>query len=161
MSKTLIVYYSLEGNSEYAAAALAEFIEGETDTEHIVPVTEPPKEGFGKFLRGGKSVVFGETPALEELTFKPEEYDNIVFVFPIWAGSYPPAVATYIKDHPVTGKKLYAVACSGGGKGQKAVEKLAAKLPGCTLVSSLNLIEPLKNKDKTAEHVKAFAAQIK
>ena len=51
--KTLIVYYSLEGNTEYAANRIAEKLGA--DTLRLYPVKEYKSTGAGKFLDGGHS----------------------------------------------------------------------------------------------------------
>ena len=75
--KTLIVYYTLEGNTHYAAKKRASKIGA--DVLRIKPVKKYPKKGFRKFFWGGKSAVMAETPELEPYTFDASSYDRIVF----------------------------------------------------------------------------------
>ena len=95
--KTLIVYYSLEGNTEYAANKIAEVCE--FDTLRLVPVKEYPASGFKKFFWGGKSAVMAETPELEPYMFDADSYDRIVFGFPVWAGNVTPPIRTFVKEN--------------------------------------------------------------
>ena len=60
--KTLIVYYTLEGNTHYTAKKIASAIGA--DVLRIKPVKTYPKKGFRKFFWGGKSAVMAETPEL-------------------------------------------------------------------------------------------------
>ena len=60
--KTMIVYYSLEGNTEFAAEKIAAKLGA--DLLRIQPVKAYPSGGFRKFLWGGKSAVMAETPKL-------------------------------------------------------------------------------------------------
>ena len=83
--KTLIVYYSLEGNTGYAAKKIASGIGA--DTLEIRPVKGYPTGGFRKFLWGGKSAVMAETPKLEPYDVDLSGYDRIIFGFPVWAGN--------------------------------------------------------------------------
>ena len=53
--KTLIVYYSMSGNTAYAAERIAERIGA--DTLRLVPTKEYRNKGLKKFLQGGKSVL--------------------------------------------------------------------------------------------------------
>lgn len=158
MAKTLMIYYSLEGNTEFAAETAAE--SGDIDLERLIPVKEPPKAGFGKFFWGGKSVVFNETPQLEPLKYNADDYETIIIGFPVWAGSYPPAVATYIKEHPFKGKKCFIIACSAGGNADKAVKKLRDNLPGNEYGGVLSLTDPAKDKENSAEKIRAFISAI-
>ena len=56
--KTLIVYYSLEGNTQYAAERIAGRIGA--DVLRLVPKKAYHDKGFAKFFWGGKSAVMGE-----------------------------------------------------------------------------------------------------
>ncbi len=158
MSKTLMIYYSLEGNTDFAAQTAAEC--GDIDLERLIPEKEPPKAGFGKFFWGGKSVVFSETPPLQPLKHSPDDYESIIIGFPVWAGSYPPAVATFLKEHPFTGKRCSIIACSAGGNAEKAVNKLKEKLPGNEFGEVLSLKDPAKDKENSAELIRKFTAAI-
>ena len=61
--KTLVVYYSLEGNTEYAADKII----GKTGADELklIPIKPYCDKGAKKFLWGGKCAVFGEVPDLE------------------------------------------------------------------------------------------------
>ena len=80
---TLIVYYSLEGNTEYAAKKIA--AETGADLLRLEPVKAYPSGKVSKFVWGGKSAVMAETPELQPYQFRPEAYDRIIFGFPVWA----------------------------------------------------------------------------
>ena len=151
-----MIYYSLEGNTEFAAQTAA--ANGDIDLERLIPQKEPPKAGFGKFFWGGKSVVFSETPPLEPLKYNADDYEDIIVGFPVWAGSYPPAIATYLKEHPFTGKRVRVIACSAGGNAEKAVNKLKDKLSGNEFGETLSLTDPAKDKDRSAELIKKFVS---
>ena len=76
--KTAIVYYSMSGNTKYAADKIAEKIKAaeEIDIIRIEPKKAYPAKGAKKFIWGGKSAVMGETPELEEYTFNSDMYDH-------------------------------------------------------------------------------------
>ena len=126
--KTLIVYYTLEGNTHYAAKKIASKIGA--DVLRIKPVKTYPKKGFRKFFWGGKSAVMAETPELEPYTFDASSYDRIVFGFPVWAGNVTPPIRSQ----------------SGSGA-EKAFEKLKAALGIQELEAELVLIDPKAKPD--------------
>lgn len=154
MKDTLFVYYSLEGNTAFVAETAA--AEKEMDVERLIPEKEPPKKGFGKFFWGGSSVVMRETPDLEPLKYDNGSYSTIIIGFPVWAGSYPPAITTYLRDHRPSGKKCLLIACSAGGNAKKALDKLAAALDGNEVADTLSLMDPAKDKEKNVELIRAF-----
>ena len=66
--KTLIVYYSMGGNTAYVAQQIARHIDA--DLLRLEPVKEYPNSGIMKFLWGGKSAVMAEKP-----TLRPSQFD--------------------------------------------------------------------------------------
>ena len=120
--KTLIVYYTLEGNTHYAAKKIAS--ELGADVLRIKPVKIYPRKGFRKFFWGGKSAVMAETPELEPYEFDASAYDRIIFGFPVWAGNVTPPIRTCIKENDLSGKHIAAFACQSGAGAEKAFEKL-------------------------------------
>ena len=68
--KALIVYYSMNGNTEYAARKIAERTGAET--LRLEPVKAYPDRGVRKFLRGGKSAMMEEKPELRPYRFEAE-----------------------------------------------------------------------------------------
>ena len=141
--KTIIVYYSLEGNSEYAASRIASILNA--DTLRLEPVKTYPNSGFRKFFWGGKSAMMGETPDLRSYQFVPEKYDRVMLGFPVWAGTFAPPIRTFIKENNLKGKHIAAFACQSGSGAEKAFGKLRALLNIDKLEAELILIDP---KDK-------------
>ena len=115
--KNLVVYFSLEGNTEYVADKIGNAISA--DTLKLVPKKAYHDKGFAKFFWGGKSAVMAEKPALEEYSLDPGDYDRIIFGFPVWASNYTPPIRTFIEDNRerLRGKKF-----------AKALDKLAKSL---------------------------------
>ena len=125
--KTLIVYYSMSGNTAYAAERIAARIGA--DTLRLVPTKEYRNKGLKKFLQGGKSVLLAEKPPLEEYDVDLSRYGHIVFGFPVWAASFAPPLRTFIAAHrgKLRRKQVIAFACqksSGAEKALKALRKL-------------------------------------
>jgi len=76
--KTLIVYYSLQGNTEYAANRIAENIGA--DTLRLNSKKAYKSKGFAKFLSGGPSAIREETPDLESYDIDLAEYDRVIYL---------------------------------------------------------------------------------
>ena len=156
---TLIVYYSLEGNTGYAAKKIASGIGA--DTLEIRPVKGYPTGGFRKFLWGGKSAVMAETPKLEPYDVDLSGYDRIIFGFPVWAGNITPPIRTFIKENDLTGKAIAAFACQAASGAEKAFRKLKDALGREELAGELTLIDP-KNKpsEENERKIKAFCEKL-
>ena len=158
--KTLIVYYTLEGNTHYAAKKIASQLDA--DVLRIKPVKTYPRKGFRKFLWGGKSAVMAETPELEPYTFDASAYDRIVFGFPVWAGNVTPPLRTFIKENDLSGKRFAAFACQSGAGAEKAFEKLKTALGIRELDAELVLIDPKTKPDPINEKkISGFCGKLK
>lgn len=155
--KNLIVYYSLEGNTEFAAKSVADALGA--DTLRLEPVKAYPSAGFRKFFWGGKSAVMAETPALRPYDFRPEGYDRIIFGFPVWAGNVTPPLRTFIRENleALKGKRVAAFACQSGAGAEKAFGRLEACLGVDALEARLVLIDPkVRPNPENAAKLKAF-----
>ena len=158
--KTLIVYYTLEGNTHYAAKKIASLLDA--DMLRIKPVKTYPRKGFRKFLWGGKSAVMAEKPELEPYTFDASAYDRIVFGFPVWAGNVTPPLRTFIKENDLSRKRFAAFACQSGAGAEKAFEKLKTALGIRELDAELVLIDPKTKPDPINEKkISGFCGKLK
>ncbi|MBQ6441615.1 MAG: NAD(P)H-dependent oxidoreductase [Lachnospiraceae bacterium] len=159
---TAIVYYSLNGNTDYAAKEIAK--ELSADCLRLEPEKAYPTSGFAKFFRGGGSAVMGEKPALKPYTFDAAAYDTVIFGFPVWAARVTPPLRTFVEEQKtaLTGKRIAAFACQSGNGAQKAFPKLLEALGIPAFAAELVLIDP---KDKPAEEnaskIHAFCEALK
>ncbi len=121
--RTLIVYYSLEGNTEYAAKRIARMTDA--DLLRLVP-KKPYRKGPAKYIRGGKGAIMAEAPELEEYDVDFAKYDRIVIGFPVWASNVAPPIRTFVRENRARlGRKdIVAFACQGGRGAEKALAKL-------------------------------------
>lgn len=157
--KTLVVFYSLEGDTKFLADIIA--TELESDVIELKPEKEIPKGGFKKFFWGGKSVIFKERPKLQNIIPNLDDYDTIFIGTPIWAGSYTPPVATFIHETDIRGKKLAFFSCHAGGGANKCFTKLQELLPDNTLLGTIDFTDPLKDdKEKVKTTVKHWLHDI-
>ena len=161
--KSVIVYYSLEGNTDYAAKRIAAGIGA--DLLRLEPVRKYPSSGFRKFFWGGKSALMAETPKLLPYAFNAAAYDRVIFGFPIWAGNVTPPIRSFIKENDLRHKRIAAFACEGGSGAEKAFLKLKAALGIETLERELVLIDPKtrpseENERKIGDFCAAFTEAL-
>ena len=138
--KTIIVYYSMEENTDYAAKKIAEIIGA--DLLRIYPKKAYPSGGFRKCLWGGKSAVMAEKPVLEPYEFKADEYERVIIGFPVWAGNVAPPLRTFVSENTLRGKHVSAFACESGSGAEKAFAKLVSASGIEKLENELILIDP-------------------
>lgn len=161
MMKTLIVYYSLEGNTDYAARRIAE--QTGAETLRLIPKKAYPDKGFRKFLWGGRSAVMAEQPGLEPYDVNWEAYDRIVFGFPVWASRFAPPIRTFILENTgrLKGMRMAAFACQGGSGAEKALEKLRRDLAVDAFDAEMILNDPMKRPSEQNEaRIRDFCGRL-
>ena len=158
--KTLIVYYSLEGNTDYAAKLIAEATGA--DLLCLEPVKAYPTGKVSKFIWGGKSAVMSETPELRPYAFDAAAYGRIIFGFPVWASTIAPPLRTFIRSNALKGKKIAAFACQTASGAEKAFVKLKDELGIDALEAELTLLDPkIKPDPANEEKLRAFCDSLK
>lgn len=157
--RTVIVYYSLEGNTAYTAEKIAK--KTGADLLRIFPQKAYPTGGVKKFLWGGKSAVMAETPALENYSFDGAAYDRVILGFPVWASNIAPPIRTFAKENDLTGKKVCAFACQSGNGAEKAFKKLCDCIGIKGLEAALVLIDPKDRPNgENDDKIDAFCALL-
>ena len=157
--KTLIVYYSLEGNTKWAAEQLAARLDA--DTLRLVPKEAYPDKGFKKFLFGGKSAVMKETPELEPYTVDLAPYERVILATPVWAGTLAPPLRSFIRAESLGGKQIALVASSMGGSPGKTFVNLMAMLGLSGDIPTLSLRDPKSHPSKANEEaMEAFCKRL-
>jgi len=141
--KTAVVYFSLEGNTQYAAEKIAARLNA--DLVRLIPIKAYPTGKFGKYFWGGKSATLGEAPKLKPYRFDPHQYELVILGTPIWASTFAPPLRTFIRNNKLTGKKIALFASCSGGDTEKCFEELKKEIGDCTVVSTLSLVDPLKS----------------
>lgn len=148
MTKSLILFYSFEGNTK----KVAEYLSKELDIsyEQIKPVNDLKSKGFSKYPIGGSQVIFKKKPELMSIKVDLEKYNTIFLGSPIWAGNVTPAIRTLLETGILKGKKILFFYTHDGGPGsaENKIEKMVNL--NNVLISSYGLtrvkdgLEPLK-----------------
>ena len=117
MQKTLLVYYSLSGNTKKVAEEMARI--GSWDVGVIQDVSR--RKGTWGYIRSALETVFKINPAIDYIGNDPGAYDTVVLGSPIWLGR--PAAPMRSFAHQYKGKlKNIACFCTMGGTGSKEWE---------------------------------------
>ena len=157
---TVIVYYSMGGNTEWVARQLAERLGART--LRLEPVKAYPDKGFRKFFWGGKSAVMAEAPALAPYVFDAD-VERVIIGFPVWAGTVTPPIRTFVQENgaALKGKSIAAFACQSGSGAEKALDKLTQLLGVEKLDARLVLNDPKDrpNPDNAAA-IDAFCRKL-
>ncbi|MDR1249808.1 MAG: flavodoxin [Treponema sp.] len=146
--KTLVVFYSYDGNSAMVAEELKKAFGEGCDTLEIKPQDDAKRSGFAKYLWGGRMVLTHKKPRLMPWNAELDGYDLVILGGPVWAGTPAPALQAFIAEAKMQGKRLGLFVCHAGGPG-KALDKLKALLPGNVIAGSIDFQNPGK-QDRAA-----------
>ena len=131
MSKALVAYFSASGVTADAAKKLAE-AEG-ADLYEIVPETPYTSADLDYTNKQSRSTLEmtdpSSRPALADRDAPIAGHDTIFLGFPIWWGTAPRIVNTFLESYDLSGKTIVLFATSGGsgfGKTAEDLKKCAA-----------------------------------
>ncbi len=125
--KSVVIYYSLTGNTSLVAKMIAERIEA--DMIKLKPEKEIPSTGASKYFWGGKSVILNEKPKLLNDNLNLEGYDKLIIGTPIWAGSITPPINAFLSENVIKDKRIFLFAThSPGTNTNKCFAKMKEKL---------------------------------
>lgn len=157
--KTLIVYYSLDGNTRLIAETIRDAISG--DAVPLKPVKGIRAKGLLKILWGVKQVLMKEMPELEPLEIRVEDYERIFIGTPVWAGTYAPPLNSFFAANKIEGKSVAFFCCHGGAGKVATFKNLKKALRNNTFIGELELKEPLrKNTDAAQEKARVWARGV-
>lgn len=153
--KTLVVFYSLEGNTKFVAENIASEIGA--DVLELKPKKElNPKSGM-RFFWGGMQVTMKRKPELLPLGKNPQDYDVLFIGTPVWAWNCSPPVSSFLSG--AVGKKVALFCIRSGNKG-KVFETMRSALEGNEILGEMDFLEPLKSKEESAAKAKKWAREI-
>ncbi len=157
---SVVIYYSLEGNTKVAALELALLLGA--DVFEIKTIKSYPTFKLGKIITGGYEATFGLKPWIEPMPIDLANYDLVILALPVWAGKPASPMLSFLDEHDVTGKQLALLVTSGSGDGQSCVEALAQRLGvAADSLPVLSLREPRKlAEDERADQIHSFAVQL-
>ena len=156
--KTLIVYYSYEGNCALIAEKIKTALP-DADTLRLSTAEDKTLGFFAKYIWGGKQVLSGKKPVLTPYSVDVNAYGLIIIGTPVWAWSYAPAMRSFLEEKKIEGKKIALFCCHGGGKG-KTLGKLKKALPGNTFVGETDFRKPRVHSQGVDEKLAAWLTDI-
>jgi hypothetical protein len=95
--KTLVVYYSLSGNTARVAQEIARL--ARADIEVLRDFDREPPLGFLGYVRAALDALRGKPGRLGALACDPHNYALIVIGTPVWAGRMTPAIRAYLERY--------------------------------------------------------------
>ena len=128
--KTLVAYFSAEGNTAKVAKAIAAAANADIfEIKPVEPYTDKDLNWKNPLARCNREKIGKRDVPFEGSVDNVGEYDLIFLGFPIWYYGAPNIVNTFVKSVDLAGKKLALFATSGGSDMGKTAEKLRPFLP--------------------------------
>ena len=146
--KSLVVYYSRDGNTRFIAETIAAEIG--SDIEEVVDLKK--RSGILGYLSGGRAAMQGKETEISPTLKSPVGYELILVGSPIWAGRPAPAITTYLKKNDLSDKRV-AIFFSQGGKKITGFKQTKALIPNSECVGELSVIQPLSNKEESEKQI--------
>lgn len=131
--KSIVIYYSLEGNTRTVAETLATHLSA--DLLEIKPTKEIDCRKRSKYLWGGRQAIMKTKPIVEPYTFYVKNYDLIVLGSPVWALTYAPPLRTFLSENEIK-KKLIILFCTHEGAAGSTLKRLKEELKDNRIISS-------------------------
>lgn len=127
----LIVYFSRTGTTEN----LAKQIQQETlgDIFKIEVVNPYPEEYRATTDQAKRELNEGYLPPVKEKVENLEKYDTIFLGYPIWWGTMPMPVFTFLKENNFDGKKVIPFVTHRGSRLGRSVLDLTKELPNSSV----------------------------
>jgi flavodoxin len=147
MSKILVVYYSLTGNTKMIADTIQETLN--SDILALKPIKELKADSSMKYMWGGAQATMKIKPKLEGFSINPLDYDLVFIGTPVWAWTLSPPIRTFLSQFDFRGKKVALWVCAGGN-GIKAMERFKITVKGSIILGDICFQEPITNKPEEA-----------
>ena len=126
-SKVLVVYFSHTGTTREVAKYLNDIVKG--DLIELVPVNAYPS-GYSDALEPAKQEQ--RENARPELKTKIDNFDNydvIYLGYPIWWGTVPMVINTFLESYDFSGKTVIPFATSGGTGISQSITDIKNEIP--------------------------------
>lgn len=144
--KTLIVYFSQTGRTKKAADAIQKLIP-DADMYEIRPVKPYPDSFLKTCLVCIKEKITKARPKLQGEFDEFSTYGRIVIGYPIWAGSVPNCVLTFLDSHNFNGKDVLPFATSSSTEMGKSVDAIRKEIPKANVHNGIKFVKQTRKAD--------------
>lgn len=154
--KTVVVYFSLTGNTKFVAEKIAQQLDADlceiTDKNH--------KKGKMLYIKGGAAAM---REKLTDITVETpiDDYELVIVGSPVWAGKIAPAIRTFLVENNFSKKRVAFFVCMGGDKPEKTFENLRKTIELESITEGLGITEPLENMAEAETKITEWCSQLK
>jgi len=157
MTNTLIIYYSLDGNSKFVAKTLAKELKADLLEIKVEKLKKHSK--IGKLFWGGMQVVMKKKPEIVFVKKDFSKYKNLIFGTPVWVGTYASPFNTFFNEFSFNKKNVVLFCCYDGSE-SNTFKNFKKVLKGNKFMGELGLKKTLKNKSDSLKAIKEFSKKL-
>jgi len=156
--KTLVIYYSFDGNTRLVSRSIAEA--AGADVLELRTEDQPKSKGFSKYFWGGRQVFMKTRPVLLPFDKDPSAYDLLFIGAPVWAFAPAPAMSSFLEKSGLKGKKVAVFCCSGGGPG-RTLDRMAETLAADNaVIGRMHFVEPLRSPQAAQDKARRWVQEV-
>lgn len=137
-NKSLIIYYSLSGNTKMAANLLHGLVGG--DIMEIKTVRPYPDDFHAVVEQAREERRANFLPPIQPLDLTPQNYDTIYLGFPIWGNTIPQPVATFLSQNNLAGKTVIPFCTHDGYGVGRSFQAVSNHCPDARLLDGFDML---------------------
>lgn len=143
-SKSLVVYFSCTGNTKAVAEKIADLTDAELyEIIPEKPYTDEDLDYNNDDCRANKEMNDASVrPTIGSDAIDIAAYDTLYLGFPIWWGTMPRIIDTFLDTYDLSGKTVMPFCTSGGSGISQAVESIKQAEPGAAIKDGLRASSP-------------------
>lgn len=151
-AKTAVVFFSATGTTAEAANLIAE--QTDADLFEIVPQEAYTPEDLNYTddnCRANQEMDNAAArPAIENDLSKVAEYEVIYLGYPIWHGTAPRIIQTFLENYDLSNATIYTFCTSGGSGIEQSIQDLKSSYP------DINIADGKRLNDATAADIREW-----
>lgn len=141
MGKKLVAYFSASGTTRKIAEMIAEA--AAADLYEIMPKQPYTKDDLNWMDKKSRSSVEMSDkkfrPEISDTEIQVDKYDEIILGFPIWWGTAPRIIQTFIENYDIGMATVYTFCTSGNSGMEKSASDLQRLYPDVNIVGGKRL----------------------
>ena len=156
--KVLVAYFTLVDNvvkKNDTAASSSKTINGDTNAEYIANMVKDATDGelFEILVKKKYPADYDDVadmaereqaenikPKLKRKVNNMSDYDTVILVYPIWWGTLPTPIVSFVSSHDLKGKTVLAISTAEGSGVESSVEDLKALAKGANVEEGLSIM---------------------
>jgi flavodoxin len=135
--KVLIVYYTRTGNTKQMADTIQRLTGG--DCIELKTVDPYPASYDAILEQARREINSGYKPPLAAITEDINSCDVVFAGYPIWHGTTPPPIVTFLSEYDFSGKTIVPFCTSGSSSGDTSFRNVERLCPQATVLEGLQI----------------------